>query len=148
MNSEYGKEQFMETIPKSMFEVNDIVKRYSNLHNGFFKSSWLKFIPGLAKPIDYGHHFKNLSGLSERLQGIENALKEDNEFESPFGNYVHALLETVLFLQGMSQKLLEKSRGASDYTDQAYRDDTDKYNKLAADFRSLAAVFNKTLAMD
>jgi hypothetical protein len=138
----------METIPKSMFEVNDIMKRYSNIHNGFFKSSWLKFIPGLAKPIDYGLHLKNLSGLSERLRGIENGLKEDNEFESAFGNYVHALLETVLFLQGMSRKLLEKSQGASGYTDQAYRDDTDKYNKLAADFRSLAAVFNKTLAMD
>ncbi len=138
----------METIPKDMFEVNDIVKRYSNIHNEFFKSSWLKFIPGLAKPIDYGKHFKNLSTLSERLQRIENSLKADNEFESPFGNYVHGLLETVLFLQDMGKKLLDKSQGASSYTDQAYKDDTDKYYKLAADYRSLASVFNKTLAMD
>jgi hypothetical protein len=138
----------VETIPKDMFEVNDIVKRYSNIHNEFFKSSWLKFIPGLAKPIDYGRHFQNLSALSERLQRIENSLKDDKEFESPFGNYVHGLLETVLFLRDMSKKLIEKSQGASSYTDQAYKDDTDKYNKLAADFRSLASVFNKTLAMD
>jgi hypothetical protein len=138
----------MDTIPKDMFEVNDIVKRYSNIHNEFFKSSWLKFIPGLAKPIDYGMHFNNLSTLSERLQRIENSLKEDNELESPFGRYVHSLLETVLFLQDMGKKLLEKSQGASTYMDQAYKDDTDKYNRLAANYRSLASEFNKTIALD
>ena len=138
----------MEAIPKKMFEVNDIVKRYTNIHNEFFKSSWLKFIPGMAKPIDYGKHFENLSNLAERLQGIEGTLKEDNELDTPFGKYVHGVLETISFLKDMSKKLQEKSQGATGYPDQAYKEDTDLYNKLAANHRSLAAEFNKTIAMD
>jgi hypothetical protein len=138
----------IEGIPKDLLEVNDIVKRYSNIHNQFFKSSFLKFIPGFAKPIDYGSHAKNLSSLSERLIRIENSLKQDDTFDSAFGNYVHGLLVTVLFLQDMGKKLHEKSQGTTGYTDQAFKDDTDKYNKLAAEYRSLAAVFSKTVAMD
>lgn len=138
----------MEAIPKNMFEVNDIVKRYANIHNEFFKSSWLKFIPGMAKPIDYGKHFGNLSTLADRLQSIEGSLKADNELDTPFGKYVHGVLETILFLKDMSQKLLERSQGGTGYTDQAYKEDTDAYNRLAASYRSLAAEFNKTIAMD
>lgn len=138
----------MEAIPKKMFEVNDIVKRYTNIHNEFFKSSWLKFIPGMSKPIDYGKHFTNLSTLAERLQGIESSLKEENELDAPFGRYVHGVLETVSFLRDMGKKLQEKSQGATGYSDQAYKDDTAEYNKLAANYRSLLAEFNKTIAMD
>ena len=150
MGRSEGKEREMDTdaIPKSLFEVNDIAKRYANIHNQFFKTSILKFIPGLAKPIDYGSHYQNLSTLSERLQKIESDLKEEGAFESPFGKYVHSLLETVLFLQDMGKKLLEKNKGATGYTDQAFKDDTNKYNKMATDYRSAAAEFNKTMAMD
>lgn len=138
----------MEGIPKDMFEVNDIVKRYSNIHNQFFKSSWLKIIPGLSKPVDYGAHLKNLSPLSERLLQIEDSLKQDGDFTSAFGDYVHALLETVLFLQQIAKKLVEKSQTASSgYTDQDFKNDTDKYNKMVLDYRRLAAEFNKSVAM-
>jgi len=119
-------------------EIHDILQEYIKIHNDIFKYSLRRIIPfsGIFEATDYGKHYENLNSLKERLNGIIRTLDKESEFGALIKQYAEALLDTILCLRIMCEKLYEKSQGnLKAYTWQQYRKDLAVYKASANNLR-------------
>lgn len=129
-------------------EIHDILQEYIKIHNDIFKSSLRRIIPffGIFEAIDYGKHYKNLNSLKERLNGIIRTLDKESEFGALIKQYAEALLDTILCLGIMCEKLYEKSQGnLKAYTWQQYRKDLTVYKASANKYAAFGLQVNEYL---
>lgn len=129
-------------------EIHDILQEYIKIHNNIFKSSLRRIIPffGIFEAIDYGKHYKNLNSIKERLNGIIRTLDKESEFGALINQYAEALLDTILCLGIMCEKLYEKSQGnLKAYTWQKYKKDFAVYKTSANKYKAFGLQVNEYL---
>ena len=136
----------MSEISGKMDQVNEILERYSAIHDKIFKFSLRKVIPipGLFKPVDYDLHLKELDSLAFALERVSISKNNSADVINAYQQYITALRKAIRFFRNICGRLNDKSRGnLRDYTMDKYNSDVDTYRGLMERYQLLGSALNE-----
>src|SRR3989338_4849772 len=131
--------------------LENVTTRYLDVHRNLFKFSFRRILPisGLFKKIDYQnllvelqdiklHIILELSRLEKTFLGTVDVITEyDKDFLSVSLNYAKKIMEAIVCLIGITEKLQQKTLGDKTYTRQQYQTEVDSWERLDKEATSL-----------
>lgn len=140
------------------FDVNELLSRYTKIHDCVFKFSWREIIPlpFFFKKIDFkGLHTQatqllhELENCNQRINNlIEDIAQKESRFAHFLSEYCMTLIETISILKGILYQLYLKSENSNEYSlsehnkkINLYKGAIDKYTSMGSRLNELYSEF-------